>query len=55
MDESFKAHLRGQKSHDDWDAYQVEALRELGRVTGQRRHYERQVRKYLKSRGYTTE
>ena len=46
------AQAQGRKMHDDWDAYMVESLRDLGKRTGQQRHYAKRIDKYLKERGY---
>lgn len=49
---NFYAQCQGRKMHDDWDAYMVQTLRELGRKIGQPKVYEKRIRKYLKERGY---
>ncbi len=49
---NFLAVAEARHHADNWDAYMVETLRDLGRQTGRRRHYERQARGYLRRRGY---
>ena len=51
-DVTFLAQARGRKLRDDWDAYMVETLRQLGRDTGQVKHYERKAQEYLDHYGY---
>lgn len=49
---NYLAQAQGRKAADDWDAYMVESLRGLGKETGQVKHYEKKISKYLKDQGY---
>ncbi|MDQ7910803.1 hypothetical protein RB614_40560 [Phytohabitans sp. ZYX-F-186] len=46
-----RARATARHHRDQYDAAFVERLRELGRATGQQRHYERQIDRYLREQG----
>lgn len=51
-DLNHRAQAEGRHHQDQWDAYMVESLRQLGRETGQQKTYDKRAQKYLAERGY---
>lgn len=52
MNEIERAIARLQHERDNADAEVVRSLRELGRIAGQKKVYEKRIAKYLEERGY---